>query len=168
MHHFSGCSELFLNSERSLHVQSSLQKNQLSTTHRFDIAKCILNHTDLTVKSLSTFVISIVELGSNKHHFFTPFSNTLTCAQSCLTYWTSQPWGKNIYESYLVHKFWSKLGIGGAKHQTLMRLGFGLGCRGVVWGDCFKQNFFTSFSVVVVFHLSFHFFTFVSTALITK
>lgn len=31
-----------------------------------------------------------------------------------------------------------------------MRLGFGLGCWGAVWGVCFKQYFFISFSVAVI------------------
>lgn len=39
MHHFSGCNELFLNLESSLGAQPALEKNQLSSTHRFDIAK---------------------------------------------------------------------------------------------------------------------------------
>lgn len=84
MLHLSGCNELFLNSESSLGVKSSLQKKQLSNTHGLDIAKCTLSHTDLTVKCLSPFVTMIMELGNNKHHFFTLFSKTLTCAQSCL------------------------------------------------------------------------------------
>lgn len=49
-----------------------------------------------------------------------------------------------------------------------MRLGLGLGCRGVVWGVYFKQYFFTSLSVVAVLHLSCISSNFVSTALVTK
>lgn len=154
MHHFSGCNELFLNSESSLGAQPALEKNQLSSTHRFDIAKCILNHMDLTVKCLSPLVKMIMESGNNKYHFLVFFSKTLNMCSKLLPILEITDMGeKKIYESYLVHRFWKEKGTGEAKPQTLMRLGFGLGCWGAVWGVCFKQYFLISFSVVVI-HLS--------------
>lgn len=70
MHHFSGCNELLLNSESSSGAHSASEKKQLSSTHRFDIAKCILNHMDLTVKCLSPFVKMIMESGKSLFHSF--------------------------------------------------------------------------------------------------
>lgn len=135
LHHFSGCNELFLNSQSSSGVQSSPQKKQLSSTHRFDIAKCILNHTNLTVKCLSPFVITIMETS-----LFHAFQKNFNMCSKLLAILEITTMGEKIsYELYLVHKFWREKRTGEAKPQILMRLGFGLGV-GVQFGVFVLSN----------------------------